>query len=436
MIKILIVSLGCVKNVVDSESVISFLTRNEFEVTNNINECDAIIINTCGFIDDAKKESINTIIDSLKYKKKLIVIGCLVERYAKELKEEIPEVDLFIPISEYKHMDALIKGLFNVEVNEPYNPYYRVLSTPSYTAYLKISDGCSNCCAYCAIPIIRGPFASVPKELLLKEVDRLISLNVKELVIISQDTTKYGSDIYSDYNITSLLQDILSKNHFISIRLLYLYSYEINDDLLDLFAANQSILLPYFDIPIQHSSNKMLKAMNRKDKTEDIISLVTRIRSRIPNAVLRTTIIVGFPGEQEEDMEDLLSFIKDIEFDHLGVFKYSREEGTPSYLFSSQIEENIKEIRYKQVLSAEQPIAYKKNKSHLNEVLSGIVTDILKDNRYKIRTYLNAPDDIDGDVYLTVTDDIKLSLGDVVKAVVKEVYIYDIETVYLNKIDK
>lgn len=436
MIKILIVSLGCVKNVVDSESVISFLTRNEFEVTNNINECDAIIINTCGFIDDAKKESINTIIDSLKYKKKLIVIGCLVERYAKELKEEIPEVDLFIPISEYKHMDALIKGLFNVEVNEPYNPYYRVLSTPSYTAYLKISDGCSNCCAYCAIPIIRGPFASVPKELLLKEVDRLISLNVKELVIISQDTTKYGSDIYSDYNITSLLQDILSKNHFISIRLLYLYSYEINDDLLDLFAANQSILLPYFDIPIQHSSNKMLKAMNRKDKTEDIVSLVTRIRSRIPNAVLRTTIIVGFPGEQEEDMEDLLSFIKDIEFDHLGVFKYSREEGTPSYLFSSQIEENIKEIRYKQVLSAEQPIAYKKNKSHLNEVLSGIVTDILKDNRYKIRTYLNAPDDIDGDVYLTVTDDIKLSLGDVVKAVVKEVYIYDIETVYLNKIDK
>ncbi|MEG2270324.1 MAG: 30S ribosomal protein S12 methylthiotransferase RimO [Bacilli bacterium] len=436
MIKILIVSLGCVKNVVDSESVISFLTRNEFEVTNNINECDAIIINTCGFIDDAKKESINTIIDSLKYKKKLIVIGCLVERYAKELKEEIPEVDLFIPISEYKHMDALIKGLFNVEVNEPYNPYYRVLSTPSYTAYLKISDGCSNCCAYCAIPIIRGPFASVPKELLLKEVDRLISLNVKELVIISQDTTKYGSDIYSDYNITSLLQDILSKNHFISIRLLYLYSYEINDDLLDLFAANQSILLPYFDIPIQHSSNKMLKAMNRKDKTEDIISLVTRIRSRIPNAVLRTTIIVGFPGEQEEDMEDLLSFIKDIEFDHLGVFKYSREEGTPSYLFSSQIEENIKEIRYKQVLSAEQPIAYKKNKSHLNEVLSGIVTDILKDNRYKIRTYLNAPDDIDGDVYLTVADDIKLSLGDVVKAVVKEVYIYDIETVYLNKIDK
>ncbi|MEG0528973.1 MAG: MiaB/RimO family radical SAM methylthiotransferase, partial [Bacilli bacterium] len=325
---------------------------------------------------------------------------------------------------------------FNVEVNEPYNPFYRVLSTPSYTAYLKISDGCSNCCAYCAIPIIRGPFASVPKELLLKEVDRLISLNVKELVIISQDTTKYGSDIYSDYNITSLLQDILSKNHFISIRLLYLYSYEINDDLLDLFAANQSILLPYFDIPIQHSSNKMLKAMNRKDKTEDIISLVTRIRSRIPNAVLRTTIIVGFPGEQEEDMEDLLSFIKDIEFDHLGVFKYSREEGTPSYLFSSQIEENIKEIRYKQVLSAEQPIAYKKNKSHLNEVLSGIVTDILKDNRYKIRTYLNAPDDIDGDVYLTVVDDIKLSLGDVVKAVVKEVYIYDIETVYLNKIDK
>lgn len=432
MIKVCVISLGCVKNEVDSETILSFLTRNNFEVITNKKEADAIIINTCGFIEDAKRESLNVIKDCRKYNTKIIVVGCLVERYYDELKELLPEVDLFIPIRKYKKMNQLIRGLFKTEIVEQYNPYYRVLSTPGYTAYLKISDGCSNHCAYCAIPLIRGEFSSVPKTKLLKEVDRLISLNIKELVIISQDTSKYGSDLYKDYNIASLLKDILKKKHFISIRLLYLYSYEVSDELLDLFRDNQKVLLPYFDIPIQHSSNKMLKAMNRKDTTEDILSLVRRIRKKMPKAILRTTLIVGFPGENESDITCLERFVKSVKFDHLGIFKYSKEEGTVGFDLPDQIDEEVKEERLKRIALAQQEVSYLKNKEHIGEEITGIVINI-RNNQLFVRSYITAPDDVDGDlILLNDTKDV-VNIGDVVCGKITNASIYDLEGIYKNK---
>ena len=344
MKNLLLISLGCVKNAVDSETVLSFFNRNDFKIVLDPEKADVIVINTCGFINDAKKESIDTIFKYLRYHKKLIVIGCLVERYYEDLKKEIPEVDLFIRIKDYKNMSNLVKRLFNDEIKEEYNPYYRVLSTPKYSAYLKISDGCSNHCAYCAIPLIRGEFHSVEKEILLKEAKRLGESGVKELIIISQDTTKYGSDIYKDYDIASLLDDILKLKLFKFIRLLYLYSYEVSDKLIDLIKKNSEVLLPYFDIPIQHSTNKMLKLMNRKDKQKDIINLVKKVRNNFKNAILRTTIITGFPGENKRDFISLKKFLLKYKFDHLGVFSYSREEDTPSFNMPHQVREKTKEF--------------------------------------------------------------------------------------------
>lgn len=429
MKKILLVTLGCSKNTVDSETILSFFLRNNFEVTLNPNDADVILINTCGFIGDAKQESIDTIFKYINYKGKLVVTGCLVERYLDELKEEIPEVDLFIPLRNYSKMAQMVKSLFEDEIVNEYNPYYRVLSTPSFSSYLKISDGCSHHCSYCAIPLIRGEFHSFKKEDILNEAKRLGELGIKELVIISQDTTRYGEDLYSNYNITNLLQDILDLHYFKSIRLLYLYAYEVSDDLINLFKNNKEVLLPYFDIPIQHSSDNMLKKMNRRDKKIDIINLYNKIKKEIPEAILRTTLIVGFPGETLDDFNDLNEFISTYKFDHLGVFKYSKEEGTAGFNMKNQIDEDIKQERLDTLMKEQSKISYELNKKHLNEEMQGFVVEKLSNNEYLVRTYFNAPDDIDGNIYLK-TDKL-FNIGDVVNIKINETGVYDLEAILI-----
>lgn len=424
MKNLLLISLGCAKNAVDSETILSFFSRNNFNIVLTPKDADVIVINTCGFILPSMQESIDTIIKYSKYGKKLVVVGCLVERFLDELKESIPEVDLYIPIRDYPKMASMIQSLFEDEIVEQYNPYYRVLSTPFYSGYLKISDGCSNHCAYCAIPLIRGSFKSVPKEILIEEAKRMASIGVKELVVISQDTSKYGSDIYENYRIHNLLEDILNLKLFTSIRLLYLYSYEVSDELIDLIYKNSEVLQPYFDIPIQHASNKMLKLMNRKDKKEDIINLVTKIRNKFEKAIIRTTLIVGFPGETKREFDELKDFISTYHFDHLGVFAYSREEGTVGATMPHQVRESTKAKRRAEIMAIQQKVSYLNNKKHIGEVMDGIVIG-LKNKQYLIRTYFNAPDDIDGSIY--VTSDHKLSLGDSVKVRITSCSTYDLE---------
>ena len=424
MKKLTLISLGCAKNAVDSETILSFFKRNNFDIVLNPREADVIVINTCGFILPSKQESIDTIIKYIDYGKKLVVVGCLVERYLKDLKESIPEVDLWIPIRDYSKMASMVQSLFKDEIVEEFNPYYRVLSTPFYSGYLKISDGCDNHCSYCAIPLIRGSFKSVPKEILIEEAKRMASIGVKELVIISQDTSKYGTDIYENYKIHNLLEDILKLNLFTSIRLLYLYSYEVSDELLDVISKNSEVLQPYFDIPIQHASNKMLKLMNRKDKKEDIISLITKIRNKFEKSIIRTTLIVGFPNETEEDFNELKEFISTYHFDHLGVFTYSKEEGTAGDLMENQVEESIKIERRNQIMDIQQRVSYQLNKNHIGEVMKGIVVGKNR-NFYIVRSYFNAPDDIDGNIYVTSKE--KYNVGDEITFKVTSCSIYDLE---------
>ena len=321
-IKIGMVSLGCAKNLVDSEIVLGMLDNPRFEFVTLPEKADVIIVNTCGFIESSKQESINSILEMAGYNKKLVVIGCLVERYLEDLKKAIPEVDLFVPIKEYSTIDKQIENLIDENnVIEPFNPLKRVVSTQPYTAYLRISEGCNNRCTYCAIPIIRGGFKSRPFDEIIKEAHILKDRGVKELVVISQDTTRYGSDFKEKRTIVDLLNELLKIKEFDYIRLLYLYPDEISDELLYLI-GKEPRLTPYFDVPIQHSSSKLLKSMNRRGNREFLLQLFRKIRSIVPNAVLRTTLILGFPGETDEDFQDVLSFIEEVKFDHLGCFTY------------------------------------------------------------------------------------------------------------------
>lgn len=418
--KLGLISLGCAKNLVDSEMILSLFKRNDFEIVNDEKEADVIVINTCGFIDASKQESIDTIIEMSKLNKILVVTGCLVERYKEELKKELPEVDLFISIKEYPIFGELLeKVIRDKKIQGCLDLSKRVLSTRPYTAYLKISEGCNNCCSYCAIPLIRGSFKSIDKYDLIKQANILKDQGIKELVVISQDTTKYGEDI-KEYktDIVDLLKALLEIKEFKYIRLLYLYPNEITDELIDLIGSEPR-LTPYFDIPIQHSSNNMLKAMNRHGDKELLIDLFRRIKERVPNAILRTTLIVGFPGETKEDFEDLKKFIKKIEFTHLGAFTYSREEGTKSYDFDNQIPEEIKEERYNEIMEIQSRISLKKNKLEIGKVHKGLVIDYdVEEDLYLLRSYWNAPDDIDGAIYFS--SDKPLEEGSEVEVVIED----------------
>ena len=424
MKKVGIVSLGCHKNLVDSENILGLFDRNEYEITNNPSEADVIVVNTCGFIESSKKESIENILDMVSYGKKVVVTGCLVERYLNELKKEIPEVDVYIPIREYSHFNKHL-AIIDKEIDPSLglDDDYRIVSTGPFSAYLKIGEGCDNCCTYCAIPLIRGHFKSRPYKEILKEAKNLASNGIKEVVILEQDTTKYGIDLKEDkYDIVSLLNGLLEIKEFEYIRLLYLYPDEISDELIKLI-AKEDRLTPYFDIPIQHSENHILKDMNRRGDKEFLRNLFTKIRKEVPNAILRTTVMVGFPGEREEDVDNLIAFMNEIKFDHLGSFKYSREEGTKSCDFPNQVSEEDKQARLDKVMHAQQKISYHQNKGHIGEVMEGLVIGKEKDN-YLLRSYWNAPDDVDGKIYFTSERNLKL--GEKVKVKIENAFVYDL----------
>lgn len=421
------ISLGCAKNLVDSEYILGLLRQDtDIKVIDDIANSDAIFINTCGFINDAKQEAIDTIFSALNEKKEsayLIVIGCLAKRYKKVLEEEIPEIDLIIGVDEYDTIGDKLNELFNSKLPKTYDPLKRSLSNPLPVAYLKIGEGCSNKCAYCAIPLIRGDYYSFTKEIILADAKRLISLGKKEIIVIAQDPTRYGKDLYDDYALEDLMQDLANLDKDTYFRVLYLYPDRITDKLIEVFKNNANIM-PYFDIPIQHSSNHMLEAMKRSGTREKYLEVIGKIKKEIPNAILRTTLIVGFPGETEEDFIDLKDFISQVEFDHLGVFAFSDEEDTLAYEMENKIPHKIAKKREKEIMKMQQKISLKLNKKRINEIHDVLIEDF-DGNNYYGRSYLFAPDAEDGN--FIIKSQRNLIIGEFVKVKITDVTAYDVE---------
>ena len=424
MKKVGMISLGCAKNLVDSENILGLLDHDKYQIVNNVKQADIIFVNTCGFIESSKKESIDTIFEMVSYGKPVVVTGCLVQRYQEELTKEIPEVARFISIREYPRLNEILQEIDD-ELKESggVDDNYRIVSTGDFSAYLKIGEGCDNCCTYCAIPLIRGHFVSRPYLDIINEAKKLVKDGYKELIVLEQDTTKYGIDLHNGENIVMLLKSLLAIDGLDYIRLLYLYPDEISDELIDLIKDNQDRLTPYFDIPIQHSEDSVLKAMNRRGDKAFLRQLFTKIREKIPQAILRTTVMVGFPGETEKDFRGLKEFIKEIKFDHLGAFKYSREEDTKSYDFPHQVREKTKQRRLDEIMELQQTISYENNKNHIGEVMEGLIVGE-EDGQYLFRSYWNAPDDVDGKIYIAKTKN--LSLGDKVKVKINNAFVYDL----------
>lgn len=418
-----IISLGCPKNRVDSEHILGLLKRIGYKVVNSTEDADIVFINTCGFITDAKKESIETILENIDTEKKVVVTGCLVERYLKDLKKEIPEVDLWIPIKDYGIFATRLKEIDpEITFSNGLDYHYRLISSGPFTSYLRIGEGCSNHCSYCAIPLIRGEYVSRPLEEIVEEAKHLASIGIKELVVLEQDTSKYGLDFKNGTNIVVLLKKLLEIKDFDYIRLLYLYPDEVTDELIELIGSNPR-LTSYFDIPIQHSEDHILKAMNRRGNKQDLLNLFSKIRNKVDNAIIRTTIMVGFPGETEEDVDNLIEFMKEVKFDHVGAFAYSREEDTPSYDFSNQIDEETKQARLDRVMKAQQSISYRNNKGHVGKIMEGLIF-AKEHNHYLFRSYYNAPDNIDGKII--VESKVPLSIGQKVKVKITEAFVYDL----------
>ena len=404
------VSLGCSKNLVDTEMMIGLFKNNNFKIVNNPKEAEIIVINTCGFIEPAKQEAINTILEMSEYKNKkckyLIVMGCLVERYKKDLQKLLPEVDLFLSIKEYEKAWDEISKLINIPEEGKYtNMEYleREISTGNNMAYLKIAEGCSNRCTYCAIPAIRGPFESRKIEDVIEEAEQLAKKGVKELVVIAQDTTKYGIDLYGKPRLAELLEKLCKIEGFKWIRFLYAYPETITDELIDVVKNNEKIC-NYFDIPIQHISNPVLKKMNRKSNEESIKELIKKIRKEIPNVIIRTSLIVGFPGETQEDFEKLCEFVKTTKFDRMGAFTYSKEDGTPAERLPNQIHGNTKKARYNKIMKIQKEISDQKGKEKIGKTYEVLVENKSFDGKYLVgRTYMDVPDE-DGVVYIESSD--------------------------------
>lgn len=404
------VSLGCSKNLVDTEMMIGLFKNNNFKIVNNPKEAEIIVINTCGFIEPAKQEAINTILEMSEYKNKkckyLIVMGCLVERYKKDLQKLLPEVDLFLSIKEYEKAWEEISKLINIPEEGKYtNMEYleREISTGKNMAYLKIAEGCSNRCTYCAIPAIRGPFESRKIEDVLKEAEQLAKKGVKELVVIAQDTTKYGIDLYGKPRLAELLEKLCKIDGFKWIRFLYAYPETITDELIEVVKNNEKIC-NYFDIPIQHISNSVLKKMNRKSNEESIKELIKKIRKEIPNVIIRTSLIVGFPGETEDDFQKLCEFVKIAKFDRMGAFTYSKEDGTPAEKLPNQIHGNTKKARYNKIMKIQKEISDRKGKEKIGKTYEVLVENKSFDGKYLVgRTYMDVPDE-DGVVYIQSSD--------------------------------
>lgn len=437
--KVGFVSLGCSKNLIDTEMAIGLFKRNNFEIVNDVEKAEIIIINTCGFIESAKQEAINTILEMAEYKEKgtckyLVVMGCLVQRYRKELQKALPEVDLFIEINDYtNYWNKILELLDEKEKPDTINNLCymdRVISTGNKTAYLKIAEGCSNRCTYCAIPYIRGPYVSRPMEEVLEEAKKLATAGIKELIVIAQDTTRYGEDLYGESKLSDLLNELCKIDGFEWIRFLYAYPESITDELIQTVKNNPKIC-NYFDIPIQHISDSVLKRMNRRTNGKQIEELINKIKKQIPNVILRTSLIVGFPGETEEDFNKLYEFVKKGYFDKLGVFTYSKEDGTPAARLKEQIHPATKKKRYNLIMSVAKDISAEKLKSYIGKEYKVLVEDTTFDHKFCVgRSYMDIPD-TDGMVIIKDCD-AKL-VGEFVNCKVTAVNNYDLIAKISNK---
>jgi len=404
-VKVGFISLGCSKNLIDTEMGIGVLKNHDFEIVNDPQIAEMIIVNTCGFIESAKEEAINTILEMAEYKKKnckyLIAMGCLVKRYKGELQKAIPEVDLWISIDEYKDFWKNISTLVykNVEKNDYLSYRNRIITTGEKMAYLKIAEGCDNFCTYCAIPYIRGRFESRKMEDIIEEAENLAKSGIEEVILIAQDTTKYGIDLYGELKLPELLEKICKIKGFKWVRFLYAYPESITDELIQVVKNNDKIC-KYFDIPIQHISDSVLKRMNRRSTSKQIEELLEKIKKEIPNVILRTSLIVGFPGETEEDFEKLYKFVEKGYFDKLGVFKYSKEDGTPAAKLKEQVHYKIKEVRYKKIMELAQKISKEKLEERIGKSYEVLIENSTFDNRYYVgRSYMDIPD-TDGLVFI------------------------------------
>ncbi len=406
------ISLGCAKNQVDSEMILGIF-KKKVEITSQVEEADLIIINTCAFIESAKKESIDTILSVADQKKetaKLVVCGCLSQRYKKELVSLMPEVDRFIGIDEYGNIKKILKNVMDSSFPiSDLSFLNRVYSTPDYMRYVKISEGCMNRCAFCAIPLIRGELKSRPIEDIEQEVRMHVSDGVYEINLISQDTTKYGYDIYHKLSLVDLLSKLVQIEGDFKIRLLYLYPDIVTDELID-FIKNNPKVMPYFDIPIQHSEDKILNKMFRRGNKEFMLSLFSKIKKEIPQAILRTTFIVGFPYEEETDMDALIEFIRMVQFDRLGAFTFSLEEGTKACTYPNDIPESVKQQRYDRLMQVQQEIMLEKNAKKVGSILEDVFVVGYDEESYMYVARSNdyAPDEIDGCIYVASTEELKL----------------------------
>lgn len=425
--KVYMVSLGCAKNQVDSEMILGLCKKANIEAVPTVSEADIILINTCAFIESAREEAINTILELASFKseaKKLLVCGCLPQRYKNELMKELPEVDRFISIDEYPNIANILNDVLKAsfKASEALSPFNRVYATPDYFRYVKISEGCQNRCAFCAIPLIRGTLRSRSIESIYEEVYNDVKEGVYEINLISQDTTKYGYDLYKKLSIVDLLKKLVTIPFDFKIRLLYLYPDIVTDELINFIKDNDKVM-PYFDIPIQHSENHILKSMLRRGSKEFMLDLFAKIKKNIPDAIIRTTLIVGFPYEEETDVANLIDFMKEVKFDHLGAFTYSMEENTPSQKYPQIISEDEKNKRYEAVMLAQQDIAFHQNERFLNRVMDAFIVDYDEESyMYQARNYAFAPDDIDGCIYVAANKE--HNLGDRIKVKILDVDAY------------
>lgn len=425
------VSLGCSKNLLDTEMTIGLFKKNNHVIVNDPSNAEVIVINTCGFIEPAKEEAINTILEMAEYKKNkckyLIVMGCLPERYKDDLVKAMPEVDLFIKYSEYdsfwEQIEAVIGKNDIINKNNDLNFMDRVVTTGNDFAYLRIGEGCSNNCTYCAIPYIRGKYISRKIDDILEEANMLAKSGIKELIIIAQDTTKYGIDIYGKPKLAELLDKLCKIDEIKWIRFLYSYPETITDELLEVVKNNDKIC-NYFDIPIQHISNKILKRMNRQSDGQSIKNVIKKIKAKIPDVIIRTTVMVGFPGEDQEDFDELCNFVKEIKFDRLGAFSYSKEDGTPAARIKSQVHPMTKKSRYNKIMKIQQEIADEISRNQIGKIVEVLLEERSFDGKYYIgRSYMEVPD-IDGVIFVNCEDE-NLE-GEFVKAQIIESQGYDL----------
>lgn len=434
--KLMFVSLGCDKNLVDTEIMLGILDRQSFEFTNDENEADVIVVNTCCFINDAKRESIDTILEMADYKehgtlKVLVVTGCLAQRYKQEIIDEIPQVDVVLGTSNYNEIATAIQDALNgkkgVNIQDasllPLVDGERIVTTGGHFAYLKIAEGCNKNCTYCIIPKIRGKYRSIPMEYLIKQAETLVRQGVKELILVAQETSMYGIDIYGEKRLPVLLRQLCKIKGLHWIRIMYCYPEEITDELIQVIKEEKKIC-HYLDLPIQHANDEILKRMGRKMNKQQLIGIIEKLRSEIPDICLRTTLITGFPGETKLQHEEMLSFIDEMEFDRLGVFTYSREEDTPAANMDNQVEDNIKDEWRNELMELQQEVSFDKAQALIGQKMTVMIEGkVSGENAYIARSYRDAPD-VDG--YVFITTDEELISGDFVNVIITGALEYDL----------